>query len=195
MAEPDEPPPPPHKGSGGSGVNKKIGPAPIWLWAVGLGGLGGLVWFWRKNKSTGTAAADSSASGSGDTSSTTIMPINQGLSQDQTDDILGAIHKIHGPPSDDDDDDDDDEPPGKTTLPAPVDHKPPVVKPKPPPKRPKTVTVVKWTKDHTPWNSTLWGIATHEHVNGGWQYLQKINHLKGDPKKALKPGMRIKLSA
>jgi hypothetical protein len=195
MAEPDEPPPPPHKSGGGTGLAKKIGPAPMWLWAVGLGGVAGLVWFWRKSKSSGdTTAADSSASGSGDTSPTAIVPINQGLSEDQTEDILGAIHKIHGPPSDDDDDDDD-KPPVISTLPAPVDHKPPVVKPKPPPKPPKTVTVVKWTKDHTPWNSTLWGIATHEHVKGGWQYLQKINHISGDPKKALKPGMKIKLSA
>jgi hypothetical protein len=192
MAEGDEPPP--H--AGGGGITKKKFGAPIWIWAVGLGGAVGIFYFWRKNKSgTDTTSADTTSGGASGSSATSLVPINEGLSEDQTQSILDAIKKMHGPPSDDDDDDDDDKPPGKTTLPAPVDHKPPVVKPKPPPKRPKTVTVVKWTKDHTPWNSTLWGIATHEHVNGGWQYLQKINHISGDPKKALKPGMKIKLSA
>jgi hypothetical protein len=162
-----------------------------------LGGVVGLVFFLRKRSaSTGdTSTADSAAAGSGDTSPTSLIPINQGLSEDQTQSILDAIKKLHGPPSDDDDDDDDDDKPPITTLPWP----PPVIKPKPPkrptvPKPPKIVTVVPWTKTHTPWNSTLWGIATHEHVKGGWQVLQKINHITGDPKKALKPGMKIKLS-
>lgn len=192
MAEDDEPPP----RSGGGGITKKKFGAPIWVWAVGLGGAVGLFYFWRRSKSssTDTTSADSSSGGASGGSDTSLVPINEGLSEDQTQSILDAIKKMHGPPSDDDDDDDD-KPPTKTPLPAPVDHKPPVVKPKPPPKPPKTVTVVKWTKDHTPWNSTLWGIATHEHVKGGWQYLQKINHISGDPKKALKPGMKIKLSA
>ena len=89
------------------------------------------------------------------------------------------------------DDDEDDKP-----KPPPPKPKPPTPgKPSDPSHHPKTVTVVKWTKHNTPWNSTLWGIAHHEHVKGGWQYLQKINHLKGDPKKALKPGVKIKLSA
>jgi hypothetical protein len=193
MAEENEPPP--HSGGGGGITKKKFG-APVWIWAVGLGGAVGLFYFWRRSKSsTDTTSADASSGGASGGSDTSLVPINEGLSEDQTQSILDAIKKMHGPPSDDDDDDDDKPPPAKTTLPAPVTSKPPVVKPKPPPKRPKTVTVVKWTKDHTPWNSTLWGIATHEHVNGGWQYLQKINHITGDPKKALKPGMKIKLSA
>jgi hypothetical protein len=122
--------------------------------------------------------------------------MNEGLSQDQTDSILAAIRHMHGRPSEDDDDDDDDDPPSKTTLPGKLPWPGPKPKPVPLPKKttpPKSVTVVKWTRDHTPWNSTLWGIANHEHVKGGWQYLQKLNHITGDPKKALKPGMKIKL--
>jgi len=192
MAEGDEPPP--H--SGGGGISKKVMGAPMWIWAVGIGGMAGLVYFWRRNKSSAdTTSADSSSTGATESSNTSLVPINAGLSEDQTQDILDAIHKIHGPPSDDDDDDDDDKPPGgPSTLPAPV-KKPPIPKPKPgpKPKPPKTVKVVKWTKTHTPWNSTLWGIATHEHVSGGWQALQKLNHISGDPKKALQPGMVIKL--
>jgi hypothetical protein len=172
----------------------------MWGWAVGLGAVVGLVFFLRKGKSTtdATSAADSAAAGSGDTTPTSLIPINQGLSQDQADAILAAIKKLHGAPSEDDDDDDDDDPPSKTTLPGKLPWPPPVIKPKPVPRPkprtpPKTVTVVKWTRDHTPWNSTLWGIANHEHVKGGWQYLQKLNHISGDPKKALKPGMKVRL--
>jgi hypothetical protein len=192
MADDDETPP--H--GGGHGLGRKIGPLPMWGWAVGLGAVVGLVFFLRKGKSTtdATSAADSAAAGSGDTTPTSLIPINQGLSQDQADAILAAIKKLHGPPSEDDDDDDDD-PPSKTTLPGKLPWPPPVVvKPRPKPRQPpKTVTVVKWTRDHTPWNSTLWGIANHEHVKGGWQYLQKLNHISGDPKKALKPGMKVRL--
>jgi hypothetical protein len=197
MAEPDDAPPP--KSGGGGGISKKVLHVPIWGWALGIGALGGLVWFWRRNKSSSTTdstTADSSAAGSSDTNPTSLVPINQGLSEDQTQSILDAIKKLHGPPSDDDDDDDG--PGTPTTLPGQVKNPPPKPPKAPtPPKdtKPKTVTVVKWTKTNTPWDSTLWGIANHEHVKGGWQYLQKINHISGDPKKALKPGMKIKLSA
>lgn len=192
MAEDDEPPP----RSGGGGVSKKKFGAPIWVWAVGLGGAAGIFFFWRRSKSSSadTTSADDSSTGATESSSTSLVPINEGLSEDQTESILDAIRKIHGPPSDDDD---DDKPPGPpSTLPAPVTSKPPTKptpKPTKPPAKPKTVKVVKWTKTNTPWNSTLWGIATHEHVSGGWQALQKLNHIQGDPKKALKPGMIIKL--
>lgn len=192
MADEDEHSPP-H--GGGGGITRKIGPLPMWAWAVGAGALVGLVFFLRRSKAADTSAADSAAGGSGDTTATSLIPMNEGLSQDQTDSILAAIRHMHGRPSEDDDDDDDD-PPSKTTLPGKLPWPGPKPKPVPLPKKttpPKSVTVVKWTRDHTPWNSTLWGIANHEHVKGGWQYLQKLNHITGDPKKALKPGMKIKL--
>lgn len=197
MAE--EETPPPSRAGGGHGLGRKLGPLPMGAWAVILGGAVGLWFFWRRSGGTKSNAstADSSAAGSGDTMPTSLVPINEGLSEDQYEKLLDAIKKLQGPPSDDDDDDH----PPTSTLPAPVT-KPPVTKPpgtpKPNPvgkKPPKTVTVVKWTRNHTPWNSTLWGIANHEHVKGGWQYLAKINHIQGDPRKALQPGMKIKLSA
>lgn len=185
MADDDEGRP-----SGGGGLTKKIGPLPAWGWALGLGALGGLVWFWRRGKSA-TAAADSTAAGStADTSPTSLIPISEGLSQTQMQSILDALKKLQGPDSDDDDDDGDDD-----DKPKPKPKPTPAPKPKPKPKPPRTVTVVKWTRHNTPWNSTLWGIANHEHVSGGWQYLQKINHIHGDPRKALQPGMKIRLSA
>lgn len=198
MAEDDEPP---QHHSGGTGLGRKIGPLPLGAWAVILGGVVGLVFFLRRGKSApaDTADADSAAGGSGGTTPTSLIPISEGLADTQYKSILDAIKGLQGKPSEDDDDDDDD-PPTKSTLPWPPPvsgHPKPPTKPTPAPPashNPKTVTVVKWTKDHTPWNSTLWGIATHEHVKGGWQYLQKINNIKGDPKKALKPGMKIKLA-
>lgn len=201
MADDDEgTPPPPHGGGrSGGGLTRKIGPLPVWLWAVGVGALGGVVWFWRRSKGAAadSTSADSTAAGSEETTPASLVPINQGLSEDQTQSILDAIKKLQGAPSDDDDDDDDDDKPKPSPAPKPKPKpKPPTPgKPGDPSHHPKTVTVVKWTKHNTPWNSTLWGIAHHEHVKGGWQYLQKINHLHGDPKKALKPGMKIKLSA
>jgi hypothetical protein len=192
---------PPSRAGGGHGLGRKIGPLPMGAWAVILGGAVGLWFFWRRSgsKAADTQSADSSAAGSGDTMPTSLVPINQGLSEDQYKSLLDAIKKLHGPDSDDDD---DDKPP-TTTLPGkPPGPKPKPPKPKPRPKptkppthhAPRYVTTVKWHRGHVPWNSTLWGIAEHEHVKGGWQYLQKINHLHGDPKTHLKPGMRIKVS-
>jgi len=177
---------------GGGGLGRKLGPLPVWAWAVIAGAGVGLVFFLRKRSSgADTSSADSAAAGSGEMTPTSLIPISEGLAQEQADAILAAIKKLQGADSDDDDDDLE-----KTTLPGKVTSPPPKPKPVPRPvprKPPKTVTVVKWTRDHTPWNSTLWGIAQHEHVTGGWQYLQKINHLHGDPKKHLQPGMKIKL--
>lgn len=186
MADGDETPPPSRAG-GGSGLSRKIGPLPMWVWAIGAGGLVGLVWFWRKGKNQDTAGATSAAGGSGEDPPTSLVPVAEGLSETQFEALLDAIKKLQGAPS---------TPPSTPPphTPPPVSGgKPPVGRP-PVAKPPKTVTVTKWTRHNTPWNSTLWGIANHEHVRGGWQYLQKINGIKGDPKKALQPGMKIKLS-
>lgn len=184
-------------GGGGGGMGRKIGPLPAWGWAVLLGGLGGIIYFLRRSQASASQSDSGNGAGTSDDAEepTTIVPVNQGLSEQQAQDILDAIKALQG-------DESEEKPPPTTTLPAPnpkpgpqpkdPTHKVPTP-PKPKPK-PKTITVVKWhPSPHTPWNSTLWGIAQHEHVKGGWQALQRLNHLKGDPKKALKPGMKIKL--
>jgi LysM domain len=38
-----------------------------------------------------------------------------------------------------------------------------------------TVTVVPWNPVSPPWDSTLWGIASHYHVSGGYETLAQIN--------------------
>jgi nucleoid-associated protein YgaU len=53
------------------------------------------------------------------------------------------------------------------------------------------VTVGKWTRLRTPWNSTLSGIADHYEVKGGYEALAKLNHIK-DPN-LIRPGQKIKV--
>jgi LysM repeat protein len=54
-----------------------------------------------------------------------------------------------------------------------------------------TVTVAPWNPASPPWNSTLWGIATHYHVPGGYQALARIN---GIPNPSLiRPGQQIQV--
>jgi LysM domain len=56
-----------------------------------------------------------------------------------------------------------------------------------------TVTVAPWNSVSPPWNSTLWGIATHYHVSGGYQALAQINGIT-DPA-LIRPGELIKVPA
>lgn len=188
-------------GGGGSGMGKKFGPLPVWAWAVLFGGGLGLVWFLR-TRSNGPAKADFGASGGsgeseGGDEPTNIVPVNQGLGAEQAQAILDAIKELQGDLSEEEEE--EEKPPGKTTLPAPLPGKPPKPpapkpRPKPPRKPPRRyVTTKKWTKLHTPWQSTLWGIARHYKTPGGWQHLQKINKMHGDPKTHLQPGMKIYL--
>jgi hypothetical protein len=48
---------PPRKAASGKGLSKKVGPLPVWGWAVlGLGGAVAYLW-WRSRKSSGTSSA------------------------------------------------------------------------------------------------------------------------------------------
>lgn len=189
--------------SGGSGVGKKFGPLPVWAWAVLAGGALGLVWFLRKSAAAGSATQDKTGGDESGAEPTTIVPVNQGLGADQAQAILDAIKDLQGEISKEEEEEDEEEPPPKSTLPAPVHSKPPTpkppprpkppTKPKPPPKARRYVVTKKWTKLHTPWQSTLWGIAKHEKIKGGWQQLQKINHMHGDPRTHLQPGVKVYL--
>jgi hypothetical protein len=62
-------------------------------------------------------------------------------------------------------------PPVSTDPPKPPVLVPPVTKPvatKPPVPKPagQWVTVAKWTAKNPPWNSTVWGMASHLYHNG-----------------------------
>ena len=190
-------------------MGTKYGPLPAWGWAVLIGGIGGLVWFLRRKPS---GAADQAAAGVAASAAdpTTIVPVNQGLGAEQAQAILDAIKELQGEESKEVDDDDDDEPKPKPSAPSPtpgpVFHPPPphgpgiparppkpIPKPKPVPKPRKFVITKKWLPVRTPWQSTLWGIAQHYKTPGGWQRLQTINRMHGDPRTHLQPGVKVYL--
>jgi hypothetical protein len=153
----------------GSVWTEKKGPLPVWAWA-GLG-LGGAVLYasWKRNK----AASDSSSSDdSGDVTAhdvngnSALQPTYAFVDADTTNVTVQAAPPGGG------------RPPTPMPLPAPVTGvKPtgPIVKPLPKPSAPSVpkptpapaapkgqyVTVTKWNAKSPPWNSTLWGIATH----------------------------------
>jgi LysM repeat protein len=53
------------------------------------------------------------------------------------------------------------------------------------------VTVAPWNPVSAPWNSTLWGIARHYHVAGGYRALAELNGVP-DPL-VIRPGQQIKV--
>jgi LysM repeat protein len=54
-----------------------------------------------------------------------------------------------------------------------------------------TVTVAPWNPVSAPWNSTLWGIATHYKVSGGYQALAQINGISNPS--LIRPGEQIQV--
>lgn len=122
---------------GGTGLGKKIGPLPAWGWAVLVGGIGGIIWFLRKSQAA-SAAPPADPNGAGTSGEpyapTTIVPVNEGLAEEQTKEILAAIKALQGDDSTDDDDDDDGHKPStQPTHTGPLPAKPPSNKPKPNP--------------------------------------------------------------
>jgi LysM repeat protein len=59
------------------------------------------------------------------------------------------------------------------------------------PQQYSTVTVVPWNPVSAPWNSTLWGIASHYKVTGGYQTLAQINGISNPS--LIRPGQQIKV--
>lgn len=54
-----------------------------------------------------------------------------------------------------------------------------------------TVTVAPWNPASAPWNSTLWGIASHYHVAGGYQTLAQLNGIANPA--LIRPGQQIQV--
>lgn len=83
-------------------LGEKLGPFPRWAWALGAGGLIGLLWIWRSRSSTPapvTTSADASDT-PGDPSPTTIVPYpSGGIAEDQYEQLLAAIRALQGPAS------------------------------------------------------------------------------------------------
>lgn len=85
-------------------LGEKLGPLPRWVWALGAGGLIGLLWVWRSRSSSTPApvatSADASADTEGDPDPTTIVPYpSGGIGDDQFQQLLAAIRGLYGPGS------------------------------------------------------------------------------------------------
>lgn len=173
-------PPAPREGGGGNVLQQRMGPFATWVWLlIGTVAVLGYAYF----RSRKTAAA------------TTQATAGQAVPSQQVPDIIIQNQEEPGeeatPP-----------PPGSVppTPPPPTGGgggtKPPVKPPTKPPTKPpryKIITVARWTEDHTPWNSTLWGIAQHEGVKGGWQELAKLNGIKNP--RLIRAGQKIRVPA
>jgi LysM repeat protein len=59
------------------------------------------------------------------------------------------------------------------------------------PRQYTTVTVAPWRPASAPWNSTLWGIANHYKVAGGYQTLAQFNGISNPS--LIRPGEQIKV--
>lgn len=193
MSTPPEGPP----REGGNILTQRIGPVATWVWLLGLTVLILIYAFVKKGKTP--AAQTTGQAAAGTTTSAQNVPdiiINNQQAPEEAEPPAGAVPPgppgPAGPPG---------APgaPGKPGTPAPPPGKPPVkppVKPPPPPKKPpaqkyETVTVARWTAKNTPWNSTLWGIATHYGVKGGYEALAKLNGIKNP--NLIHPGQKIKV--
>jgi len=170
--------------------------------AVMIGGvvlIVGIAWFWFKSRQS---QASSSASGQTDANAVDYAGEISTL-QSEFGDLASEISAQQGTPG----------PPGPTgppgppgplpnpggppqgVKPPPPQTKPPAPAPKPKPKpKPKTttVTVAKWTPTHTPWNSTLSGIAAHYHTTVA--ALLRLNPGIKNPN-LIRPGQKITVPA
>jgi len=159
--------------SGGSGfLGGRIFGIPVWailLFVV----IAGFLFFRSRSGSSGSSgsssapAADTSGSGQDTTGDITIDPGTQQIDVSTGGDT-GTGNVTSNPP------------PKPVPNPQPTPKPPPSqpkhvtpVKVPPKPAAPVTVTVAKWTPANTPWNSTLSGIAAHEHTTVA--NLMKLN--------------------
>jgi len=73
---------------------------PVWGWAVGGGLLVGLVYIvWRQRQSAAADSTTADTTSTTGTQPTTILPMDQGLAQEQVDAIIAAIRDQLGPAS------------------------------------------------------------------------------------------------
>jgi len=144
--------------AGGTGalITRKVGPAPVWVWA--LIGLAVLVLFltWRRNQGAG---APKDTGPFPDQTPPVIFQSYVRVTPDHTPPAGGRDGPSTVPPT---------APPPGGDGPAPTPGPTPNPTPKPPAPSPGStgstgqwITVSKYTSSNPPWNSTLSGIASH----------------------------------
>lgn len=192
MSTPAAPPAPRQEGGGGNVLQQRIGPLATWVWLL-IGTVLVLGYAYYRNRKA--AASTTGQATAGQTVPTQSVPDiiiqnQEGPGSGETPPPPpGAVPP--GPPAP--------TPPPPTTGGGST--KPPAKPPAKPPTKPsakgpaqpqyKIITVARWTPTNTPWNSTLWGIATHEGVKGGYQALAKLNGIKDA--NLIRPGQKIRV--
>lgn len=182
-------------GAGGSNAfTRKLGPLPVWGW-MGIGLAIALVYyFWKQNKKTAATASPTSTPDQTTAASqipqfinevNEATPITENISNSNSN-----TQTVSTPPASTG---------GSTGTGGGGGHPPP----KPNPKY-ITVTVGKFPSGSggspsaqqnsfgpgtAAWNSTLWGIATHYNVKGGYQTLAQLNHIANP--NLIYPGQKI----
>ena len=91
-------------GAGGSFFQRRVAGVPVWVWIVGGAAVLGAVYFLyrrRANAATQAANAQTSSTSSGQDTSpyTTIVPVDQGLANEQYQALLDALKNLQGAPS------------------------------------------------------------------------------------------------
>ena len=178
----------PPEGGGGNVLTQKLGPLATWVWLL-IGTTAVVIYYviakWKQGKTT---AATPAASPTTSASQVPDYIVQNYLGNTPT----GATPPPAPPPA---------PPPPPPPPPTPPPTPPPAPPPKPPPAPPAappkppaqqytTVTVVPFGNP-APWNSTLWGIATHYNVPGGYQALAKLNNISNP--NLIHPGQQIRV--
>lgn len=185
---------------GGNLLTQRLGPLATWVWLIIGTVLIGIIYIFMKKKQ-GSSPATGQAT-PGQTTGVQNVPdiILQNYQGSNTQTVgpttVNTTEPPVVPPSQPPPIKDPGPPPDNDTPPPPG-KKPPA---KPPAKKPAAkyqwVTVGRWTsvpgkKNLAPWNSTLWGIATHYGVKGGYQELAKLNGIANP--NLIHPGQKIKV--
>lgn len=172
----------------GSTLTRKYGPMPLWAWMlVGLG-LALVYRSWQANKAAAAQQTPTTVDTTPPMVDQTFVTVNAPINT-APDEPPGQGRA---------------EPPGPGPTPVPIPSPAPVpvrgpVKgaPTPAPAKPAGhyETVAKWTAKNTPWNSTIWGIATHFKIKN-WQTVwnapqnASLRARRKDPK-LIQPGDRV----
>jgi len=182
------------EGGGGNVLTQKLGPLATWVWLL-IGTVLVVLYYviakWKSGKTT-PAAASSTAP----TTNQSQVPdyivqnyLGNTPSGSSTPPPATSTTATTPPPTTTS----TATPPASTTSTAKTAPPPsPAVPaaPKPAAQQYTVVTVVPFA-DPAPWNSTLWGIATHYNVPGGYQALAKLNNIS-DPN-LIHPGQQIRV--
>jgi len=194
-------PQPSRPAGGGNILTQRLGPLATWVWLlIGTLIVGAIALYLRHKAGNKTSAAAGQAA-PGQTAGVQQVPdiILQNYEGANTQTVAPVTVNPAAPPvtppsQPAPEPPEPAEPPGRKPPGKPPVHQP--VKAKPPAAQYQTVTVGRWTatpgkNNLAPWNSTLWGIADHYHVQGGFQELAKLNGIKNP--NLIHPGQKIRV--